>query len=1036
MKRIALLLAIFAFGLQSVFAQTKEISGIVTSADDGSSIPGVSVSVKGTTLGTITDLDGNFTLKVPQEAKTLVFSFVGMTTQEVAISGTTVNVVMQSDVVGINEVVVTAMGISRQEKSLGYAVSTVQGEDLIRAKDPNIINSLSGKVSGVMINQQSGSVGSSSRILIRGNSSLGGDNQPLFVVDGMPINNEYIDNGITAAVDYGNAAADINSMDVESLNVLKGAAATALYGARAKNGAIIITTKKGSEGKINISYNSSIRMDKVSKLPDYQNEYAQGLDGEYFLKEFNGWGPKISDVEDQKFEDFLGDEITLKAHPDNVKDFFDTGLTQIHNFDLSGGDANSDFRISYTNTNQTGIIPQSEYKKNDFSFNVGRKLDDWIDVRTSGNYSRSTRDGLTAQGSNDPNVIVGDIVSMPRTTDIEKLRNNTYDEFGNQNSWDGDDRTNNPYFILDNNKITSDNERFYGTGILTIKPTSWLTIKNQTGIDFNIEERKTIWAAGTIGEEKGAWDTHTRRNRVINNDLIAMINKEVTSSLKISALVGYNIYQKEYDRKSNLAQELTAPGLYSWSNAKINGPTNFYSIRRLHGVFGEISTEYKDMLFLSITGRNDWSSTLPEENNSYFYPSVSLGYIFTSSFNTPTWWNFGKLRLNWANVGSDEEPYQLDFEYASQSTYYSQYSLSGNFPHMGVSAFSIPRTLPNSMLKPQNQVSYEVGLDLRFLNNRVNIDATVYQIDTKDQIIGIDVPLSTGYFAKKINAGLVRNKGIEIALNLVPLKTRTIEWSSNFNFSSNVNTVEELYGDLKSYDLTSGWSGLQIKAEPGEPMSLFGTAWKRNDDGEIIINSSTGLREITPGKNLGKIDPDFMLGFNNVIRIKDFVFSATVDWRQGGVIYSGTAAILRSSGIAKETLEHRGETFTDKGVNENISGETTTYTENTTPVKNMQEYWQHTSAVSNTEGNVYDASYMKLREISLTYTLPDRYLPSDYIKGLTIGIEGRNLWNIVDNVPHVDPELNFFGPSEISGGVEFNSVPMSRSFGVNIKLNF
>ncbi len=1035
MKRIALLLAIFAIGVQAVLAQTKEISGTVTSAEDGSSIPGVSVSVKGTTLGTITDFDGKYTLKVPKNATTLVFSFVGMQTQEAPINGATVNVQMEADVVGINEVVVTAMGMSKETKGLGYAVQSVKSDELTRTKDPNIINNLTGKVSGVQINQQSGSVGSSSRIIIRGNSSLGGDNQPLFVVDGMPINNEYIDNGITAAVDYGNAAADINSMDVESVNVLKGAAATALYGARAKNGAIIITTKKGAKGKVNISYNSSIRFDKVAKLPEYQNEYAQGLDGDYYLKNFNGWGPKISDATD-KVKDFMGDEITLKAYPDNVKDFFDTGHTQIHNFDISGGDENGDFRISYTNTNQAGIIPQSEYRKNDVSFNTGRKLNAWIEARVTGNYSRSNRDGLTAQGSNDPNVIISDILGMPRTTDLQKLKDNTYDELGNQNSWDGKGKTNNPYFILDNNKITADNERFYGSGIITVKPTSWLTIKNQTGIDFNTEERKMIWATGTIGKIKGEWDTHVRRNRVINNDLIATANTAINEDLNLSFLAGYNIYQKEYDRKSNEAKELTVPGLYTWSNAKINVPTNYHSIKRLQGIFGEVSADYKDMLYLTITGRNDWSSTLPKKNNSYFYPSVSLGYIFSNTFEMPSWWDFGKLRLNWANVGSDEDPYQLDFEYQSQSSWYTQYSLSGNFPHLGLSGFSIPRTFPNADLKPQNQVSYELGVDLRFLGNRINIDATVYQTDTKDQIVKLDVPLSTGYFAKNINAGLVRNKGIEVALNLVPVKTRNVEWNANINFSSNVNTVEELYEGLKDYTLTSGWSGLQIKAEPGEPMSLFGTGWKRNDKGEIIINAETGLREVTPNQNLGKIDPDFMLGFNNTLRVKDFILSATIDWRQGGVIYSGTAASLRSSGIAKETLEHRGETFIDKGVNEVISGETTTYTENKTPVENMQKYWEHTSATSNTEGNVYDASYVKLREVSLTYTLPDKYLPKNYIKGLTIGVEGRNLWNIVDNVPHVDPELNFFGPGEISGGVEFGSVPMSKSFGVNVKVNF
>ncbi len=1040
MRKLALFLSMILFvGLQTLSAQTKAISGKVVD-DLGEAIPGVSIVVKGTTTGTISRPDGTYNLNVPENATNLVFTFVGMKLLDVAIEGKSViNVTMKSDAVDVDEVVVTALGMTKKDKALGYAVTKVKGDALTKTKDPNIISSLAGKVSGVRITQQSGTVGGSSKIIIRGATSLGGNNQPLFVVDGMPINNDYYANGdgITGAVDYGNSAADINSMDVESVNVLKGAAATALYGSRAKNGAIIITTKKGEKGKVNLSYNTSIRFDKVAKLPDYQNKYAQGLDGNYYLKNFNGWGPEISEVQDQNFEDFMGDEIRLKAYDDNVKDFFETGHTYIHNFDLSGGDVNSDYRISFTNTTQKGIVPKSEFKKNDFTFNTGRNLNEWISVRTSGTYSRAVREGLSAQGSNDANIVVSNILTMPRTTDIKKLEDNVYDAFGNQNSWDGDGKTNNPYFILDNNNISADTERFLGSGSLTIKPTSWLTIKNQTGIDFSTSERETVYSVGTIGEIKGKWKTDVYRTRVINNDFIVTAVKKFNDNITLNALVGHNAYQKEYDRKSNEANELTAPDLYTWSNAKTNSPTNYYSKRRIHGIYGEVSFDYQDMVFLSFTGRNDFSSTLPDNNNSFFYPSASLGYIFTKSINVPSWFNFGKVRLNWANVGSDEDPYQLDFQYNAASTWFSQYGAGGAFPHAGISGFSIPRTLPNSNLKPQNQVSYEVGVDLRFFNNRVTLDGTYYVIDTEDQIVGIDVPLSTGYFSKKINAGLVRNEGVEFQLGITPVKTSLIKWDATFSFASNKTTVEELAEGLDDYALTSGWSGLQIKAEPGKAFGLYGTAWKRNNDGDIIINEGTGLREVSPNENLGKIDPDFTLGIVNNVSVGAFTLNAVIDWRQGGKMFSGTVAALRSSGLVKETLANRGTPIVDKGVNEVVGSDgSITYKDNTTAVPSMQQYWGHVSSTSNTEGSVFDATYMKLREVSLSYKLPSSLLSKVYIKGMTIGVEARNLWNIIDNVPHIDPELNFFGPSAIGGGVEFNSVPMARSYGFNVKLNF
>ncbi|MFK8272468.1 SusC/RagA family TonB-linked outer membrane protein [Capnocytophaga canimorsus] len=1028
--KLTWMVMLFFTALQLSFAQEKTVKGTVKDAS-GVELPGVAVQIKGEQRGTETDFDGNYSLQVAP-GKILVFSYLGMKNVEKTVGNSnTINVVMEEDTHQLGEVVVTgAMGISRSEKSLGYAVSKIGGEDIVKTKDPNLVNSLAGKAAGINITQQSGSVGGSSKIVIRGASSLSGDNQPLFVVDGMPINNTYLSNGIQGAVDYGNAAADINSLDVESMDILKGAAATALYGARAKNGAIIITTKRGKQGKMNLVYNTSIRMDRVAKLPDYQNEYSQGLDGRYSVTSFNGWGEKING---QTVKNFLGQDVTLQAYPDNVKNFFNTGTTQIHSFDLNGGDEKSDYRFGYTLTLQNGVMPFSSYKKNDLTFNVGRKLNQWLDSRITGTYTRGLRNGLSAQGSNDPNVIIGSILGMPRTTDIDFLRKNVYNEQGKPNSWDGAGKTNIPYYVLENNKIGSDNERFLGSVSFQAKPLSWLTIKNQSGIDTSIEERNTLWSVGTIGEIKGKFSDKVYRTRILNNDFIAMGNFKLGNKFGLNTILGYNVFQREYSRKENTASELIVPDLLTYANAKANVPTNYYSIKRIHGVYGEISADYDDTFFLTLTGRNDWSSTLPVEHNSYFYPSVSFSYVFTKNLHL-NWLNFGKVRLNWANVGSDEDPYLLEYEYAAQSTWFSQYGAGGEFPHKGVSAFSIPRTLPNKNLKPQNQVSYEAGLDLRLFNNRVNIDATVYRIDTDDQIISIDVPLSTGFFAKKINAGKVRNEGFEIQLGIIPIKTQDFEWNTTFNFSQNKNTIIELDGNLKEYSVTSGWSGLQIKAAPGEPLSIFGTAWKRNDNGEIIINEKTGLREVETGKNLGNIDPDFRLGINNSFRIKDFTLSAVIDWKQGGKMFSGTAASLRSTGLVQETLAHRGETFVDTGVNTVAGGG---YKPNATPVKNMQTYWGHISSTSNTEGNVYDASYMKLREVSLVWNMPKKYLPENsFIKGVMVGIEGRNLWNIIDNVPHVDPELNFFGPGTTGGGVEFNSIPLTRTFGVSCKVNF
>lgn len=1045
MKKIALLLVIFAFGLQALFAQTKEITGVVTSADDGSSLPGVSVSVKGTTLGTITDIDGKYVLKVPQNAQTLVFSFVGMQTQELAISGSTLNVVMKPDVVDVNEVIVTANAIKREKRELGYAVTSVDGAETTKARDANVLNSLSGKVAGLRITQQSGTLGGGAKILIRGANSLGGGNQPLFVVDGVPLSNSGY-NGtrndiISGGVDVGNRASDINSDDIASLTVLKGAAATALYGARAKDGAIIITTKRGQQGgrKVSVSINSSLRFDNVLQLPDLQNEYGPGSYGIYNLNSQNGWGPKISEVQDQKFENFLGDEVTLQAYPDNVKDFYETGVSTINSVAFTGGGSDNDFRLSFTNLHQTGVVPNTSLDKNTISLNAGKTFNDKLSARTSFSYVRTFGDGKPAQGSNNVNVLGPSIYGLPRTMDMNLLKNNVFDENGAYLSPDGKN-ANNPYWITKYNKFENIVDRFFGAASFTYKPFEWLEITDRVGSDLYTEWRRQVTRKGTFGKLKGSFDVNNLYSREVNNDIMASITKDnILKDLNFKLLIGHNINQRDWRRETVLNSDLVVDGLYNFGNAETTSAENFSSVRRLWGVYYDMTLGYKNMLFLNATGRNDWSSTLPKQNNSYFYPSVSAGFVFTELMQPNDIITYGKLRANYANVGSDEDPYQLDFQYYPSTDYFIQYLDAGTYPHGGVLAYEGPATIPpGNALKPQNQKSYEFGAELKFLNNRVGLDLTYYNTLTEDQIVAISIPQSTGYTTKKINAGAVRNEGYEATLYLRPVKLKnSFIWDINVNFAANKNTVEKLAPGLKEYVLTSGWSGLQIKAVPGETVGMYGTGWKRDPDGNVIINEATGYRETTDNVRMGGIYPDWTMGITNTFSFKGLTLDFLVDIRQGGVIYSNTTSDLRYSGLAKETLAHRGETFIDKGVNEITAGDgTVSYVENTTPVPSVQDYWQKYSLTANTEANVFDASYVKLREVTFSYDLPKKLMVKTFIQSATIGLEGRNLLIIKDHVPHVDPEANFFGTSLMGEGVEFSSVPSTRTWGFNLKLNF
>ncbi|OJU34326.1 MAG: hypothetical protein BGN96_13970 [Bacteroidales bacterium 45-6] len=671
------------------------------------------------------------------------------------------------------------------------------------------------------------------------------------------------------------------------------------------------------------------------------------------------------------------------------------------------------------------------------SLNTGINFSDNFKSRTVVNYYNIDSKGRSAQSSNDPNVLTSSIYGLPRTVDIQDLKDNWINpNTGAQIALTTDKTGNNPFWIVNRNKFTGGLERMILSETLTYDPLKWLSISNTFGIDFSTDNHRQLTSVGTFGDLKGSYFTDKYYTQIINNDFMVTATRNITPGLDLKVIAGHNIYQRKYEYNGFTGKELTVADLYVPSNVATKIPTYNSTLKRLVGVYADLGLSYKDFLFLNVTGRNDWSSTLPVNNRSYFYPSVSSSFVFSEIIPANKILNFGNLRINWANVGSDEDPYQLDYVYTGATSYYSQYSLGGSFPFGNIAtAFTVPRIYPNANLKPQNQRSFEIGTGLKFFNSRVTLDLTYYDILTSDQIIAIDVPLSTGYFSKKVNLGAIANKGIEVALGVTPVKTKDLKWTVDFNFAKNKQKVKELVEDKPDmiYNMTSGWSGLQVQAKKGSSFGLYGTKWKRSPDGEYIINANTGLREVETGKYIGDIYPDWTMGINNSFYFHGVNLGFLIDIRQGGVLFSGTSSSLRTSGLAEETLANRGSIFIDKGVLLQSDG---SYIPNTVPVQSMQDFWSWYSSTSNTEGSVFDASYIKLREVKLSYALPKSILKNSGVKYLELGVEARNLWIIKSHVPHIDPESNMFGPGSVAEGIEFNSVPSSKSIGVNLKLTF
>lgn len=1041
-----LLLCLFLLSTGLAFAQTRQVRGVVSDSA-GAPLPNVSVQVQNTTTGTRTNETGNFVLDLPAGATSLLFSSVGYEALQVNVAGKeNISVTLHpARPSAMQEVVVTAMGITRTQKSLGYSTTSVKGDELTRVRESNVINSLAGKVAGLRVTSQSGTPGGSAKIILRGQSSFSDPNggQPIFVIDGLPIDNSSqqlatapsaVPQG-TAGVDFGNRAGDINPDDIESVNVLKGAAATALYGARAKNGAIIITTKRGRRGAAVVRFNSSFRFDNAFRLPAYQNEYAQGNYGIYSINSTNGWGPRISEVQDRTFPNFMNKQVTLKAYPDNVKNFYKTGNTYINSISFEGGGDAGDFRLGYTNHYQTGIVEKESFLRNSINLNAGRAISTKFDVRTTLNYVSTVGKNRPLQSSNNSNSLVQIVQLLPRTVDVDALKNNYADPVTGQQITLTPSRTgNNPYWVIYNNTSEGNVERIYGNVILSYKPLSWLTISDNFGSDVYNEFRKLVTRPGTAGALQGNFFQANLYNRILNNDLIATADKRLTSDLNLRAIAGVNNYEAYYRRDQADAQQLTVDQLYTFSNAATITNSNTSNKRRIIGVFGEIGLSYKNILYLNATGRNDWSSALPVQNQSYFYPSLSSSFVFTELWK-PSFLSYGKLRASWANVGSDTDPYQLAFNYTAVSQIFAQYGQGSQFPFGGVLGFAVPPTIPNAQLKPQNQQSYETGIDLRFWKDRARLDFTYYNTKTSDQIIALALPQSTGFATKRVNAGAIKNEGLELTVGGRPLSLKRFNWDIDVNFSRNRQTVQDLPAGITQYLLASAYNGLQIRARNGEQIGMWGTGFERDPSGNIVINPNNGLRRVVTDQRFGNVYPDWTMGINNNFSYKGLNLSFLVDIRQGGVMYSGTVGTLRSTGLAKETAINRDKIVIDKGVI--LDAATGKYVPNTVPVQSMQDFWGQFGNNTASEPAVFDASYVKLREAALSYSFPSGWFASHhFIKGISLGVEGRNLWLINARVPHIDPEVNLFGTTSVGEGVEFYNMPSTRSFGINLRATF
>ena len=1046
-----LFLTCLFIGIGLATAQVTRVTGNVTSSEDGEPVVGASVLVKGTNVGTITDIDGNFTIgNVPRNATTLVVSFIGMQTQEIPIRET-VRVMLRPDSELLDEVVVTAMGISKEKKALGYAVQDVKSEKLMQGMSTDLAGAISGKVSGLNITSSSGMPGASSHITIRGARSFDGDNTPLYVVDGMPVASGAPSTGssVTGA-DYASRSLDIDPNDIESVNILKGQAASALYGMRASNGVIIITTKSGKglqQGKPQITFNTNFTFSKVSTYPDMQKEYAQGSGGKFSQNASTAWGPKISELPndpgyggntDNRYTQAEGmhqgqyyspkhaaaglDPWVTPGSYDNVRDFFSTGTAWTNNVTVSQNLGKGDYSFSLGNTNQKGIVKNTGMERYNAKLNGNLKLNSYLSTGFSGNFVASkikkqsgANDGLMATlwgapPSYDMKGIPSHAAGDPYTQ--VHFRSLTFD---------------NPYWAVENNEFSERSQRFFGNAYLRfeypIKDNMKVDVKYQLGVDAYTTSYKDLFGYGHKGSD-GEVSNDTRTVNELNSLLTATFDWNITDDLHLNFIYGNEIVQNKYHNESSYGNHFNFAGWNHMNNISTYNASETIRKTRTIGNFANLSLDWKNMLFLNATGRQDIASTMPRNNRTFFYPSVSLGFIFTEleplKNNILT---YGKLRASYAEVG------QAGTYYPS---YYSTPGYGGGFssgtpfqyPTNGVVSFVPSGTIYDPDLKTQNTKSYEFGVDLGFLNGLVTFEYTYSRQNVKDQIFGVPLAGSTGYGEFVTNGGKIHTNSHEFTLGLKPIQTKNFKWDLSVNFTKIDNYVDELAEGVNSIFL-GGFTEPQVRAGIGDKFPvLYGKSFLRNEKGEIVVDAD-GLPQVGEEKVIGSVAPDFQMGFNTSFEIYKLKLSATLDWKSGGEMYYGSYTMMDYYGSSQRSADFRNM---DK-----FLCEWPAVKEDGTPNdiyisgSNAFSYFNVLSDIS--EAFIHKSSYVKLREIALSYPIVET--PK---LGITLSAFARNLllWS---SVKGFDPDASQ-GNNNMAGGFERFSLPGSSQFGMGLTFKF
>jgi len=1066
MKKIALLLAIFAVGLQSLLAQTKEITGTVTSADDGSTIPGVSVSVKGTSIGTITDIQGTYHLKVPENASILIFSFVGMQTKEVKIEGKIVNATLAPDVVGINEVVVTALGVSREKKALGYAVSEFNSDELEDVQILDAATALQGKVAGVSISPSSGAPGASTRVIVRGISSLTGSNQPLYVIDGVPINNEYANANstlaattVTRTVDFGNAASDINPNDIESISILKGAAATSLYGSRAANGVVIIKTKSGRKGKdllVNIS--SSFSLMEVARLPYYQEKFGQGWSNHFAYEENGSWGPLL-DGKDRLIGNVVNNSqrIAPFSYMENgLRDFFEYGYTAENSISLSGGTDLMGYLLSFTNAKSDGVIPGeadvldrnsvlfkanggTEKTKIDFSANyIFKKLS-----------AVATGQGDDAGGGK---TIYQEILQNPVNHYIPEYRdyNNPFDNLDNYFTR----YAQNPYWIINENGNNYKQDRLISSINISREIISGMKLAWKGGMDTYSSFYKDWGAVAKINDGTpnassndvfGSVKEESRNVKQLDSDLILTYSGSFDlgneNAINYNILIGNNINERTSKRHTTVSKGLVVPKYYNVANISGSAEVStFESKRRLVGAYAQIDLDYNSFLFMQLNARNDWSSTLPKDNNSFFYPGVNLGFIFTELMDDNSILSYGKLRSSYAMAGNDADPYQIEATYTTAQIRAGGFGVT-NFPVGGVPAYEKGATLGNPSLKPELSKEFEVGGELRFFDNRFGFDAAYYKKVTSDLIMVAEIASSSGYRYQTSNLGQISNTGFELQVNATPVKSKNFSWDINYLFTKSNTILDELSEELgiSEYIINSAYEA-EFVAIPGEKLGQFRIpGYKKTPDGRIIAGDNEIPLEGDP-IFAGSSVPDYNMSMTNTLSYKGFKLAFLLDYQKGGYMWSYTSNITFWSGNNEQSVINDRRPWVVPNSVQQVTDDqgNVTYVENSVPITdNWHEYYSSNTNKPIESNRIIEKTYFRLRELSLSYSFDKALANKLSLASASVSLYGRNLflWTPAGN-SFIDPETSTFGNDLIGMFGEFAGAPSVRTYGLKLNVSF